>query len=73
MRASLIATLVGGWSLVLMIVTLGLGVIQKPEQGPYFGVSGAWCWITDEYPAEQTYMEYFFVGLAWTFHKRQPC
>jgi len=60
-RTSMIATLVGGWSFVLMIVTLGPFAIATPDRGPYFGVSGNWCWITDNYPEEQTFMEYFFV------------
>ena len=62
-RAGMIVTLIGGWSAVGMIVTLGPLVIQTPERGPYFGVSGYWCWITDNYPVEQTYTEYFFVSL----------
>ncbi|KAH8115958.1 hypothetical protein DFH11DRAFT_1250554 [Phellopilus nigrolimitatus] len=59
-RASMVATLVAGWSVVVMIVTLGPLAIETPERGPYFGVSGSWCWITDNYPKEQTYMEYIF-------------
>ena len=61
-RAGMAATLIGGWSAIGMIVLLGPSVFEKPDRGPYFGVSGYWCWITDEYPAEQTYMEYFFVS-----------
>lgn len=61
-RAGMAATLVGGWSVVLMIVALGPIAIETPERGPYFGVSGYWCWITENYPKEQTYMEYFFVS-----------
>ena len=61
-RSSLIATLFGGWSFIFMIVSLGPSVIETPERGPYFGVSGAWCWITSAYGPEQTYMEYFFVS-----------
>lgn len=60
--AGMTATLIGGWSAVAMIVLLGPSVFEKPDR-PYFGVSGYWCWITDDYPTEQTYMEYFFVGL----------
>ena len=61
-RAGMAATLIGGWSAIGMIVLLSLSVFEKPDRGPYFGVSGYWCWITDEYPTEQTYMEYFFVS-----------
>lgn len=60
-RVSMYATLIGGWCTVCMIVTLGPTVIETQEKGPYFGVSGYWCWITDNYPAEQTFMEYFYV------------
>ncbi|KLO16083.1 hypothetical protein SCHPADRAFT_887993 [Schizopora paradoxa] len=63
-RISMFATLVGGWSFVLMIVTLGPYAIQTSDRGPYFGVSGNWCWITDNYPKEQTFMEYFFEFLS---------
>jgi len=63
-RMSMTATLVGGWSFVLMIVTLGPFAIATPDKGPYFGVSGNWCWITDNYPKEQTFMEYFFEFLS---------
>ncbi|KAJ7096100.1 hypothetical protein C8R44DRAFT_989402 [Mycena epipterygia] len=52
-------TIVGGWSLVIFVVIIGPTAIQKPEHGPYFGISGAWCWITSEYPREQIFLEYF--------------
>jgi len=58
------ATIVAGWAIVLVVVIAGPAVIQKPTLGPYFGISGDWCWITDAYPAEQTYLEYFFEYLA---------
>jgi len=35
-------------------------VIQTAAKGPYFSISGNWCWITDNYPKEQTFLEYFF-------------
>ncbi|KAL5498654.1 hypothetical protein ACEPAH_2009 [Sanghuangporus vaninii] len=63
-RAGMVATLIGGWSAVGLIVTLGPLSIESPDRGPYFGVSGYWCWITDNYPVEQTYMEYFFEFLS---------
>ncbi|OCB89111.1 hypothetical protein A7U60_g3710 [Sanghuangporus baumii] len=63
-RAGMVATLIGGWSAVGLIVTLGPLSIESLDRGPYFGVSGYWCWITDNYPVEQTYMEYFFEFLS---------
>ncbi|KAJ7512348.1 hypothetical protein B0H11DRAFT_1950761 [Mycena galericulata] len=52
-------TIGGGWALVVFIVLLGPIVIQTAEKGPYFGISGAWCWITSNYPREQIFLEYF--------------
>lgn len=61
-RIGLIITLIGGWACVVVVVSVGPGFIQSAARGPYFGVSGVWCWITDEYPREQFFLEYFFVS-----------
>jgi len=53
-----------GWGIVLTIVLVGPFVIQEPANGPYFGISGAWCWITNEYPSSQVYLEYLFMFFA---------
>jgi len=38
----LAATLSFGWAFVATIVILGPAVIQTPEKGFYFGISGNW-------------------------------
>jgi len=63
-RLSMYATLIGGWSIIVTIATIGPSFIETEEKGPYFGVSGYWCWITDNYPREQTFLEYFFEFLS---------
>ncbi|KAJ7584099.1 hypothetical protein C8J56DRAFT_789984, partial [Mycena floridula] len=57
-------TVVCGWGLVLLVVLLGPLAVQRPENGPYFGPSGAWCWITDSYGIEQVFLEYFLEYVA---------
>ncbi|KAJ7249384.1 hypothetical protein C8J57DRAFT_1669033 [Mycena rebaudengoi] len=52
-------SMVLGWGIVFIIVLVGPTVIQRPDKGPYFGISGAWCWITSKYPREQIFLEYF--------------
>ncbi|KAI0360552.1 hypothetical protein OH77DRAFT_696759 [Trametes cingulata] len=49
-----------GWLLVAFVVVVGPTAIQTPERGPYFGPTGFWCWITEQYPREQFFLEYFF-------------
>ncbi|KAA1473670.1 hypothetical protein DENSPDRAFT_741383, partial [Dentipellis sp. KUC8613] len=57
-------TIVVGWLAVVLVVIIGPLAIENKARGPYFGISGYWCWITDEYPAEQTFLEYFFEWLS---------
>ncbi|KAJ7655328.1 hypothetical protein B0H17DRAFT_1163434 [Mycena rosella] len=52
-------TIAGGWAVVVLIVVIGPAAIQTPAKGPYYGVSGAWCWITSNYPRERILLEYF--------------
>ncbi|KAI0053197.1 hypothetical protein FA95DRAFT_1568838 [Auriscalpium vulgare] len=56
-----------GWTLILFVVVIGPLAIQNKENGPYFGPSGYWCWITDAYPAAQTFLEYFFEWMSALF------
>jgi Slime mold cyclic AMP receptor len=58
----LYATLVLVWLFVGFLVILGPAALQRPEKGPFWGVSGSWCWITTNYVAEQFAMEYLFVS-----------
>ncbi|KAL7284100.1 hypothetical protein ACG7TL_001380 [Trametes sanguinea] len=66
-------TLLGvGWYLVVFVVMIGPIAIETPSKGPYFGPTGYWCWITEEYPREQFYLEYFFefvsAGLSFVLY-----
>ncbi|TFK47582.1 hypothetical protein OE88DRAFT_1665801 [Heliocybe sulcata] len=63
-RVGLYLTLALGWSIIIFIVSLGPTVIADSTHGPYFGVSGLWCWITPDYPREQFFLEYFFEFFA---------
>ncbi|KAF8524876.1 hypothetical protein BU17DRAFT_84426 [Hysterangium stoloniferum] len=69
---ALYVTLFGVWLLVGFLVVLGPAAIQSPDKGPYFGISGFWCWIADPYPASRIAMEYFWLlgsaGLSFVFY-----
>ncbi|KAI0746923.1 hypothetical protein C8Q80DRAFT_1105630 [Daedaleopsis nitida] len=49
-----------GWFLIAFTVAIGPLAIQTEKGGSYFGPTGFWCWITENYPREQFYLEYFF-------------
>ncbi|KAF9261334.1 hypothetical protein L218DRAFT_502799 [Marasmius fiardii PR-910] len=63
-KVGLWCTIIGGWLFVIFLVIIGPLALQKPDQGPYFGISGTWCWITNEYPTEQIFLEYFLEFLS---------
>jgi len=57
-------TFAAGWGLVFLVVILGPTAIERHDNGPYFGPSGAWCWITRNYGVEQIFLEYFLEYFA---------
>ncbi len=56
-----IAVTVGVWGLVGTICICSPAVLEKPKFGPYFGPSGYWCWITEEYSGSRIGAVYFWV------------
>ncbi|KAF5370278.1 hypothetical protein D9758_006923 [Tetrapyrgos nigripes] len=60
-------TMVLGWFFIVGVVLLGPAFLETPEKGPYFGISGPWCWITMNYPKERIFLEYFFEFLSAIF------
>jgi hypothetical protein len=65
-------TSVGGWSIVAIVVIVGPTAIQTAERGPYFGISGPWCWINNSYPEEQVFLQYFFVRVVFPVISLSP-
>ncbi|KAJ7054401.1 hypothetical protein C8F01DRAFT_489397 [Mycena amicta] len=53
-----------GWSFTAIMVLLGPAAIQTEAKGPFFGISGEWCWITKEYRAEQVLLQYLFEAIS---------
>ncbi|KAL1941111.1 hypothetical protein VTO73DRAFT_7323 [Trametes versicolor] len=63
-RVILISAFVGGWSTIGFIVSVGPGLLQKVEKGPFYAISGYWCWISDEYPSERITLDYMIMFLS---------
>lgn len=61
---SLWFSMIFGWGLVLFFVLLGPLVLQRPDRGNYYTVSGTECWISNSYPMEQIFLEYFLQYVA---------
>ncbi|KAF8180017.1 hypothetical protein K438DRAFT_1725665 [Mycena galopus ATCC 62051] len=65
-RITLVATLVAGWSGIAAVVIAG-PTAQNTTRGPFFGISGYWCWISAEYPGSRIALDYLFMFIAATF------
>lgn len=54
-------TLVGVWAFLGFIVILGPAIVESRARGPFYGISGYWCWITPGYPVERYALEYLWM------------
>ncbi|KAG8863377.1 hypothetical protein FRB96_008869 [Tulasnella sp. 330] len=62
-----LVTFVGVWVITAGIVAIGPAVIQNDTQGPFHGLSGTWCWITEEYTGSRLGLEYFWLFFSAFF------
>lgn len=60
----LCTTLVGGWAAIFAITISGPAVRQSSANGPFYGISDYWCWITPNYKAEGITLDYLLMFLA---------
>ncbi|KAI9064117.1 hypothetical protein FKP32DRAFT_1591529 [Trametes sanguinea] len=63
-RFVLIGALTAGWSAIGAIVSAGPAAIQRVERGPFYAISGYWCWIQDEYPSERITLDYMIMFIS---------
>ncbi|KIJ39907.1 hypothetical protein M422DRAFT_68711 [Sphaerobolus stellatus SS14] len=53
-----------GWIILIVLPILGPHVIGRPKKGPFYDLSGAWCWIGTGYSTERLLYLYVWVFLA---------
>lgn len=66
-RLNFLLTFYGTWLFIASIPLIGAFVIQSDERGPYFNISGFWCWIGNNYQRERTILEYMFMFMSAGF------
>ncbi|RDB24819.1 hypothetical protein Hypma_008005 [Hypsizygus marmoreus] len=57
-------TLFFGWSAIACLVMIGPAALETDKRGPFFGISGYWCWISPQYKVERITLDYMIVFLA---------
>ncbi|KAJ7268492.1 hypothetical protein C8J57DRAFT_1325285 [Mycena rebaudengoi] len=59
-------TLVTGWSGIGILAMSGPTFLDTAHRGPFYGISGFWCWITPSYVIERATLDYMFMFMAGT-------
>ncbi|KAL5485419.1 hypothetical protein ACEPAI_8061 [Sanghuangporus weigelae] len=63
-RILMFILLVAVWSFVTALVGMGPFILQNKSKGPYFNISGYWCWISEKYEIEQFVLEYMIMFIS---------
>ncbi|GJJ06064.1 hypothetical protein Clacol_000252 [Clathrus columnatus] len=53
-----------GWTMLVLLPILGPTVIQTKKKGSFYGLSGAWCWLSVPYGTERLLYLYIWVFTA---------
>jgi len=61
---AVLTALVGANGIIILLVCLGPTVLDSKTRGPFYGISGYWCWIADEYETERITMDYMIMFLS---------
>ncbi|KAJ7697898.1 hypothetical protein B0H17DRAFT_1051538 [Mycena rosella] len=59
-------TLIAGWSGIGILSMAGPVLLDTAHRGPFYGISGYWCWITQDYVVERATLDYMFMFMAGT-------
>ncbi|KAF7315258.1 Git3 domain-containing protein [Mycena indigotica] len=66
-RFTLYATLISGWFGIAAIVIAGPAALDTVHHGPFYGISGYWCWISPGWPGARIGLDYLFMFMAAFF------
>ncbi|KAF8142550.1 hypothetical protein K438DRAFT_680534 [Mycena galopus ATCC 62051] len=66
-RVAFWTTLLGGWLGIGFIVIVGPATQNTHLHGPFYGISGYWCWISPRYTTLHTTLDYMFMFMAAGF------
>ncbi|KAI0693174.1 hypothetical protein C8T65DRAFT_66012 [Cerioporus squamosus] len=66
-RYVLICAILIGWSAIGAIISAGPAALQRTPTGPFYAISGYWCWISDQYASERITLDYMIMFLSALF------
>jgi len=60
-------TLLSSWTAIAAIILAGPELLNTDVRGPFFGISGYWCWIAPPYTAQHITLDYMFMFMSAGF------
>ncbi|KAI0093426.1 hypothetical protein BDY19DRAFT_425166 [Irpex rosettiformis] len=60
----MIASLVAVWAGIATLVISGPAALPTKRDGPFFAISGYWCWISDQYTVSRITLDYMFMFIS---------
>jgi hypothetical protein len=54
-------TVMAGWASICTIIFIIPAAIDTVDKGPFFAISGMWCWISPQYSLERIVLDYMEV------------
>ncbi|RPD64371.1 hypothetical protein L226DRAFT_603900 [Lentinus tigrinus ALCF2SS1-7] len=66
-RYILVLAILTGWCAIGAIISAGPAALQRVPTGPFYAISGYWCWISDEYASERITLDYMIMFLSALF------
>lgn len=57
-------TLVSGWSAIIAILLVGPTTRHLEKRGPFYTVSGYWCWISPNFPRSRVVLDYMLMFIT---------
>ncbi|KAI0344550.1 hypothetical protein BDW22DRAFT_1482756 [Trametopsis cervina] len=60
-RSVMIALLVALWAAIGTLVIAGPAALDTKKNGPFYAITGYWCWISEEYSISRYTLDYMFM------------
>ncbi|KAI5115473.1 hypothetical protein M0805_003493 [Coniferiporia weirii] len=60
-RSVMYIVLFGGWCFIGIVVGIGPSFLATRDRGPFFSISGYWCWISGSYEVGEIVLDYMLM------------
>ncbi|KAI0686847.1 hypothetical protein BC835DRAFT_1223520, partial [Cytidiella melzeri] len=63
-KLTMVMSLIAIWAAIATLVISGPASLDIQKDGPFYAISGYWCWISDQYPISRITLDYMFMFVS---------